>query len=179
MTSDTGSPGEMAVASQGSAELELLPVAEPERSQAVRALIGQVIEQQEAERAAFRSALRVYEEETKRLTVEVAEARSELSVQIESARREREHLVGEFLDRIDHLSSKISTSAARYEAQLAEKDVLLNDGERRVEAYAGLAADAQSAIDGMRHSTSWRVTAPVRLLSRMLAKRAAPARPEN
>ncbi len=146
MTSDAGSPtGEMAVASQGSAELELLPVAEPERSQAVRALIGQVIEQQQAEREAFRSALRVYEEETKRLTVEVAEARSELSVQIEAARREREHLVGEFLDRIDHLSSKISTSAARYEAQLAEKDVLLQDGERRVEAYAGLAADAQSA----------------------------------
>ena len=56
---------------------------------------------------------------------------------IESARQEREHLVREFLDRVDHLSSKISTSAARYEAQLAEKDVLIEDGERKVEAYAG------------------------------------------
>ena len=88
--------------------------------------------------------------------------------------------MGEFLDRIDHLSSKISTSAARYEAQLAEKDVLLQDGERRVEAYAGTGGRrAEQPSTDIRHSTSWRVTAPVRLLSRMLAKRAAPARPEN
>jgi vacuolar-type H+-ATPase subunit H len=160
-------------------ELQHLLHDEPEPSQAVRALIGQVIDQQHAEREAFLSALRVYKDETTRLTAEVVEARRELSTQVEAARREREHLVGEFLDRVDHLSSKISTSAARYEAQLAEKDVLLNDGERRVEAYAGIAANAQSTIDGIHRSTSWRVTAPVRLLSRMLAKRAPAARPEN
>jgi hypothetical protein len=160
-------------------ELQHLLHDEPEPSQAIRALIGQVIDQQHAEREAFLAALRVYKEETARLTAEVVESRRELSMQIEAARREREHLVAEFLDRVDHLSSKISTSAARYEAQLAEKDVLLEDGERRVEAYAGLAVTAQSTIDDIRHSTSWRVTAPVRLLSRMLAKRAAAARPEK
>ena len=90
---------------------------------------------------------------------------------------EREHLVMEFLDRVDQLSAKISTSAARYEAQLAQKDSLLEAQERRVEAYAGQAAVAQSVIDDIRTSTSWRVTAPVRLVSRLLARRAASAQP--
>jgi hypothetical protein len=48
-----------------------------------------------------------------------------------------------------------------------------------VEVYAGQAAAAQSKIDDIHRSTSWRITMPVRLLSRMLAKRAAPARPET
>ena len=152
---------------------------EPEPSPAVRALIGRVIDQQVAERDAFLAALRVYKEESTRLAAEVAESRRELSNQIESARQEREHLVREFLDRVDHLSSKISTSAARYEAKLAEKDVLIEDRERQAEIYAGHAANAQSIIEDIQHSTSWRVTAPVRLLSRMLAKRATPVQPEN
>ena len=80
----------------------------------------------------------------------------------------------EFLDRVDQLSSKISTSAARYSGELAEKDALLEALERRAEEYAGHAANAQSIIDDMHRSTSWRVTAPVRLLSRMLARRAQP-----
>ncbi len=152
---------------------------EPEPPPTVRALIGRVIEQQVAERDAFLAALRVYKEESARLTAEVAESRRELSNQIESARQEREHLVREFLDRVDHLSSKISTSAARYEAEVAEKDVLIEDWKRKTEVYAGKAANAQSIIDDIEHSTSWRVTAPVRLLSRMLAKRATPVQPEN
>jgi hypothetical protein len=160
-------------------ELQHLLHSEPEPSQAVRALIGQVIDQQHAERETFLSALRVYKEETARLTAEVVEARRELSLQIEVARREREHLVAEFLDRVDHLASKVSTSASRYESELALKDVLIEDRERRVEIYAGQAADTQSEIDDIHHSTSWRITAPVRLLSRMLAKRAAVAQPEN
>ena len=77
------------------------------------------------------------------------------------------------------LTAKISTSAARYEAELAEKDVLLEDRERRAEIYAGHAIDAQSMLADMQRSTSWRVTAPVRLLSRMLARRATPVQPEN
>jgi hypothetical protein len=152
---------------------------EPEPSPAVRALIGRVIDQQHAEREAFISALRVYKEETARLTAEVAESRSELFSQIAAARQEREHLVKEFLDRVDHLSSKISTSAARYEAELADKDMLLEGQERRAEIYAGHAANAQSIIADMQGSTSWRVTAPVRLLSRMLAKKATPVQPEK
>jgi hypothetical protein len=160
-------------------ELQHLFQDEPEPSQAVRALIGQVIEQQHGERETYLAALRVYKEETARLTAEVEAARGELSLQAEAARREREHLVAEFLDRVDHLSSKISTSASRYESKLAQKDALLEDRERRAEGYAAMAANAQSAIDDIHQSTSWRVTAPVRLLSRMLAKRATAARPEN
>jgi hypothetical protein len=160
-------------------ELQDLLQNEPEPSQAVRALIGRVIDQQYAEREAFLSALRVYKEETARLTAEVAESRRELFSQIEAARQEREHLVKEFLDRVDHLSSKISTSAARYEAELADKDVLLEGQERRAEIYAGHAANAQSIIADMQGSSSWRLTAPVRLLSRMLAKKATPVQPEK
>lgn len=152
---------------------------EPEPSVAVRALIGRIVQQQHAEREAFLSALRVYKEETAHLTTEVSQARGELTHQIEAARLEREHLVKEFLDRVDQLSSKISTSAARYSAELAEKDVLLEAQERRLEVYAGHAANAQSVIEDMRRSTSWRVTAPVRLLSRIFARRAVPVRPDN
>lgn len=162
-------------------ELHQLLQHESEPADAVRALIGRVIDQQLAERGAFVSALRVYQEETARLSTEVAEARRELSDQIEAARREREHLVGEFLDRVDELSSKVAVTAARSAAELAQKNALLEAEERRVEAYAGQAAVAQSVIDDMHRSTSWRVTAPVRLLSRLLAQRAQPTRaePEN
>jgi hypothetical protein len=162
-------------------ELHHLLQHEPEPSETVRALIGRVIDQQHAEREAFLSALRVYKEETARLSTEVAEARRELSGQIEAARQEREHLIKEFLDRVDHLSSKVSTSAARYSAELEERDALLEAQERRVEVFAGHAANAQSVIDDIHRSTSWRVTAPVRLLSRMLARRAQSTRaePEN
>jgi hypothetical protein len=51
---------------------------------------------------------------------------------------------------------------------------------RKAEAYAGQAAIAQSVLDDLRHSTSWRVTAPVRVLSRLLARKAQPpAQPEH
>ena len=161
-------------------ELHHLLQHEPEPSEAVRVLIGRVIDQQRAERGALLSALRVYRDETARLSREVVAARGELTGQLEAARREREHLVAEFLDRVDELSAKVSTTASRYAAQLADRDALLEAEGRKVEAYAGKAADAQSVLDDMRRSTSWRLTAPVRLLSRLLAQRAAPGpRAEN
>ncbi len=144
---------------------------EPEPSVAVQALIGRVIEQQHAEREAYLSALRLYQEETARLTTDVSAARADLSHQIEASRLEREHLVKEFLDRVDQLSSKISTSAARYSSQLALKDSLLEAEGRRVEDYAGIAAIIQSQLDDLRQSTSWRITAPVRLFSRVFGRR--------
>jgi hypothetical protein len=152
------------------AELEQLLGSEPVSPMA-RAIIGRLIEHQNAEREAFLSALRVYRDETSRLSHELMQARAELARQIDAARLEREHLLAEFLDRLDQLSAKISTSAARYTAQLAEKELLLRDSEQRVESYAGKAANAQSVIADMRRSSSWRITAPMRLLSRMLARR--------
>jgi hypothetical protein len=160
------------------AELEELLASEPVSPMA-RAIIGRLIEQESAEREAFLSALRVYKEETARLTLDVSQARADLSRQIEIARAEREHLIGEFLDRVDQLSAKISTSAARYTAQLDEKDVLLKDAERRAEVYAGHAADAQSVIADIQKSSSWRLTAPIRLVSRLLARDGQAALPDD
>jgi hypothetical protein len=161
-------------------ELHHLLTEEPEPSEAVRALIGRVIDHQRAEREAFISALRVYKDETARLSDELVVARTDLQQQLEAARLEREHLLAEFLDRVDELSAKVSTTASRYRAELADTNALLEAEGRKAEAYAGQAAIAQSVLDDMRHSTSWRVTAPVRLLSRLLARKAhSPAQPEH
>jgi hypothetical protein len=142
---------------------------------ALRAIVARLIERQDADREALLSALRAYKDLTTRLTIDVSEARSELASQAESARLEREHLVKEFLDRLDVLSAKISTSAARFAAQLEEKDRLLEEQEQRVLAYAGRAVTAQSVIDDIRRSSSWRITAPLRLVSRIAGRRTPPA----
>jgi hypothetical protein len=148
-------------------------------AQAVRAIVTEIVTRQRTEREVFVSALGAYKDLTERLAMEVADARSELSTQAELAQLERAQLLKEFLDRLDVLTAKISTSAARYEAELAERDVLIEDRERQAEIYAGNAINAQNMLADMQHSTSWRLTAPVRLLSRMLAKKAAPVQPEN
>ncbi len=142
---------------------------------ALRAMVARLIERQGADRQALLSALRAYKDLTTRLTIDVSDARSELASQAELARLEREHLVKEFLDRLDVLSAKISTSAARSAAELEEKDRLLQEQEQRVLAYAGQAATAQSVIDDIRQSSSWRVTAPLRLMSRFVGRRTPPA----
>ncbi|HEY1650286.1 MAG TPA: hypothetical protein VGG09_00240 [Acidimicrobiales bacterium] len=138
---------------------------------AIVAFVGRMMEQHQAERETFLAALRVYKEETARLTLEVSEARADLGRQIEASRAEREHLIGEFLDRVDQLSAKLSTSTARFNSKLDEKDAIIMDKDHRVEAYAGKAANAQNVIEDMRRSTSWRLTIPVRLASRLLARR--------
>jgi hypothetical protein len=165
-----GPAGSLAALLGEHAELEQLLASEPVSPMA-RAIIGRLIEHQNAEREAFLSALRVYQEETSRHIHDVTQVRAELARQIDAARLEREHLLTEFLDRLDQLSAKISTSAARYTAQLAEKEILLRDAEKRVDVYAGHAANAESVIADMRRSSSWRLTAPIRLLSRMIASR--------
>jgi hypothetical protein len=165
-----GSAGSLAQLLGEHAELEQLLASEPVSPMA-RAIIGRLLQQQGAEREAFMSALRVYKEETARLALDVSQARAELSQQVELARAERVHLIGEFLDRVDQLSAKISTSASRYTSQLEEQDILRRDAEMRAEVYAGHAANAQSIIADMRKSSSWRLTAPIRLLSKLLARR--------
>ncbi|HEX4433717.1 MAG TPA: hypothetical protein VH012_02740 [Acidimicrobiales bacterium] len=147
--------------------------------QTVRAIVTGLVTRQQAEREVFLSALGAYKDLADRLALEAADARDQLSLQTEAARLEQAQMLRDFLERLDVLTAKISTSAARYEAELAEKDVLIEDRERQAEAYAGHAANAQSTIDDIRRSTSWRLTAPVRLLSRMLAQRATPVEPEN
>jgi hypothetical protein len=146
---------------------------------AVRAIVTELVDRQHSEREVFLSALRAYKDLSERLAMEATDARIELAAQAEAAQLERAQMLKEFLDRLDVLTAKISTSAARYESELAMKDVLLEDVERRAEVYAGHAANAQSVIDDIRRSTSWRVTAPVRLLSGLLARRATPAPPET
>ena len=135
-----------------------------------RVLVGRLLEHQQVEREAFLSAMRAYRELASHLSLELAGARQEL----ESARLEREQLLHDFLDRLDVLSAKISTSATRYTKEIEEKDRLLEDRHQQVLAYAGQAADARSVVDDMRVSSSWRLTAPLRLLSRLLARRHQP-----
>jgi hypothetical protein len=149
---------------------------ESELPSAVVAFIARMMEQQQAERETFLAALRVYKEETARLTLEVSQSRTELRSQVEASREERAHLIGEFLDRVDQLSAKISTSASRFESQLDEKEAVIEDKQRQVEAYAGIALNAQAALDEVRRSSSWRLTAPIRLLSRLMARRASSSR---
>ena len=140
---------------------------------ALRAFVTGLVERQRAEREAFFAALAAYKELTERLALDVTDARRELAVETERARLERQQLVKDFLDRVDVLSAKISTSAARFTGELAEKDVLLQQERDRVLAYAQLAATAQSVIDDMYASNSWRLTRPVRLLSRLLRQRSS------
>ncbi len=140
---------------------------------AVRAIVTGLVERQRTEREAFLTALGVYKELTERLSLDVADAREKLVAETESARLERQQLVKEFLDRVDVLSAKISTSAARFTTELAVKDDLLQLEEQRVLAYAGQAAVAQSVIDDIYASNSWRLTAPIRLLSRLFGQRRA------
>ena len=118
-------------------------------------------------------ALRTYQDLTVRLSDELSATRQGLAAQTESARLEREALVKEFLDRVDLLAAKVSTGASKHRAELEEKDRQLEDAENRVLVYAGLAASAQSVVDDLRRSSSWRVTAPLRLFSGLVRRRAA------
>jgi DNA repair exonuclease SbcCD ATPase subunit len=139
-------------------------------SPVVLTLIGKLIERSNVEREASIRTLQVYKDQTARLEIDVSEARAELIRQVDAARTEREHIMANFIDRVDELSAKISTSAGRYTAQLAEKETLLKEAEKRAEVLAEHVADAQSVISEMRTSRSWRLTAPLRLLSRVLSR---------
>ena len=117
---------------------------------ALRAFVTDLVERQRAEREAFFAALAAYKELTERLALDVTDARRELAVETEQARLERQQLVKDFLDRVDVLSAKISTSAARFTGELAEKDVLLQQERDRVLAYAQARRD--SAKRHRRHA---------------------------
>ena len=140
----------------------------------LRAIVTGLIERQQVERESFLAALGAYRDLTERLSADLADARETLALETDRARVERQQLVKEFLDRVDVLSAKISTSAARFTAELAEKEVLREQAEQRVLAYAEQAATAQSVIDDIYSSSSWRCTGPIRLLSRLVKQRRRP-----
>ncbi len=95
-------------------ELHHLLHDEPEPSEAVRALIGRVIDQQHAERRRVpRRAPGLQGRDRPPLGGAGERPGASSAQQIEAARREREHLVAEFLDRVDELSAKVSTTASR------------------------------------------------------------------
>jgi hypothetical protein len=142
-------------------------------SAAGETFVDRLIERHETERAAFLEALRTYQDLTMQLSDELAAARQGLATQIESARLEREALVREFLDRVDLLAAKVSTGASKHAAELTLKERQLEDAENRVLAYAGLAASAESVVEDLRRSSSWRVTAPLRLFSGLMRRQAA------
>lgn len=137
---------------------------------AVKSFVAAVLEHQQAEREAFLAALRAYKDLTSRLSLEVAASQQLLADQRDEARKEREYLVSEFLNRIDVLSAKISTSASRYTSELADKDRTLEVQQLELLSYAGRAANAESVIADIYQSRSWRLTAPVRLLTRVRSR---------
>ena len=102
----------------------------------LRAIVTGLIERQQVERESFLAALGAYRDLTERLSADLADARETLALETDRARVERQQLVKEFLDRVDVLSAKISTSAARFTAELAEKEVLREQAEQRGLAYA-------------------------------------------
>ena len=142
---------------------------------ALRALAARWIERQQVEREALLSALRAYQDLTTRLSLETSDARNQLAAQIESARLEREHLLTEFMDRLDVLSAKISTSAARFAAQTRGEGPARRGARAAHVGVCGAGGDAQSVVDDIRRSSSWRLTAPLRLMSRIAARRTRPS----
>ena len=134
------------------------------------AFVERLIERHEMERAAFLDALRTYQNLTMQRSEELSAAREALAVHMESARLEREALVQEFLDRVDLLVAKVSTGASKHASEMTLKERQLEDAENRVLAYAGLAASAESVVADLRRSSSWRVTAPLRLFSSLMRR---------
>ena len=133
--------------------------------------VDRLLERHRMERAAFLEALRTYQDLMVQLSDELATERQGLAAQTEAARLERETLVREFLDRVDLLAAKVSTGASKHKAELELKERQLEDAENRVLAYAGLAASAQDVVDDLRRSSSWRLTAPLRLFSGLMRRR--------
>jgi hypothetical protein len=164
--------GLLAMISQPAETHELLGQ-EPIPLGVVKSIVSELMTRRQSEREVFLSAIDAYRDLTERITLELADARSELSAQGTAAQLERAQLLKEFLDRLDVLTAKISTSAARYERELEDKDRLFEDQQQHVLAYASRAADAQSVIDDIHRSSSWRLTAPLRLMSRLAARRSS------
>ncbi len=135
---------------------------------AVRTLIDSLNESREIERDTFQIAINATRETMAALATESGALRAELVAYKEQVSLERAAMQNEYFGRLDELTAKLSTSAARYTRELTIRELALQAREREAEMLAGEAAEAQRRLTELQHSSSWRVTAPVRLLSRLI-----------
>jgi hypothetical protein len=148
---------------------------EPVSPSAIRALLESLAESRQVERETFEVALRTSRETMATLATESGMLRAELI----EADVEKAVMRNEYFGRLDELSAKLSTSAAHYNRELTERELEIAARVRQAELLAGEAAEAQRKVAEILSTTSWRVTAPVRLLSRLMGSgraRNAPSR---
>jgi hypothetical protein len=153
---------------------------EPVSPTAIRALIESLTESRRVERETFQVALRTSRETMATLATESGMLRAELIASKDQASMEKAVMQNEFFGRLDELGAKLSTSAAHYNRELTARELEIAARERQAEFLAGEAAEAQRKVAEILSTTSWRVTAPVRLLSRLMgsgrARNAPPRR---
>ena len=94
--------------------------------------------------------------------------RAEMPEIKEQAGLEKAAMQNEYFGQLDELTAKLSTSAARYTRELTVRELALAAREHEAEVLAGEAAEAQRRVAELVNSSSWRMTAPVRLLSRLI-----------
>ncbi len=134
---------------------------------AIRALIDSLNESRHIERETFQFALDATRETMATLASQSGMLRDELIEYKEQARFEKAVMQEEYFGRLDELTAKLSTSAARYTRELTIRELALEAREREAEVLAGEAAEAQRRVAEVLRSSSWRLTAPFRLLSRL------------
>jgi hypothetical protein len=141
---------------------------DPASPWAVRAVLEELAESRRVERETFEVALRASRETMATLATEAGMLRAELLETKAQASDEKATMQNEFFGRLDEISAKLSTSAAHYNREIALRDVALEARERQAEVLAGEAAEAQRKVAELLNTSSWRMTAPVRLLSRLM-----------
>ena len=141
---------------------------EPVSPSAVRAFIDSLKDTRQSEQETFQTALHASRETMAALATESGMLRSELIEYKEQTQLEKTIMQKEYFGRLDELTAKLSTSAARYTRELAVQELALAARERQAEVLAGEAAEAQRRVAELLQSSSWRMTAPIRLLSRLL-----------
>ena len=141
---------------------------EPISPSALSAFIASIHESRQTERETFQIALNATRETMAVLATEAGGLRVELAQFKEQASLEKAAMLDEYFGRLDELTAKLSTSAARYTRELTIRELALEAREREAEVLAGEAAEAQRRVAELMHSSSWRITAPVRLLSRLI-----------
>lgn len=134
---------------------------------ALRALIDSLEENRRLERETFHFALDATRETMATLATQSGILRDELIDYKEQARLEKAVMQDEYFGRLDELTAKLSTSAARYTRELTIRELALEAREREAERLAGEAAEAQRRLTELLSTSSWRITAPLRLLSRL------------